>query len=137
MPFVSILAHSDNDLLRVVATDEPLAIAQPVTPEGTFGERPQVIVFQREVPDAGPLLARLHAALGSSRTEPTGDLFACPVPQAVRAIEVAVAQLWPPHRVHCPECQHGFVAPYRESRRMYLACPHCHNSLLNPFWDSA
>jgi hypothetical protein len=137
MPYVSILAYPGSDLLRVAATDQPVVIAQPVSSDGTFGDRPHVVVFQREVPDTTPLLDRLHATLASSRADPDAEVFACPVPQAVRAIEVAVAQLWPPHRVQCPSCQHSFVAQHKESRRMYLACPHCHNSLLNPGWDSA
>jgi hypothetical protein len=137
MPYISIVTDPGDDHLRVVISPQPLAIAQPLTPQGTFGERPQLIVFHREVPDAEPVMDRLRVALGSSRVGSRSDTFSCPVPEAVRAIEVAVAQLWPPHRVHCPECQHSFAPPHGEARRMYLACPHCHNPLLNPFWDSA
>ncbi len=137
MPYVSILALPNTDQLRVVATSQPVAIAQPLNPDGTFGPRPEVVVFQREVPDPVPLLDKLHAALASSRADPTADVFVCPVPEAVRAIEVAVEQLWPPYRLHCPDCQFSFVAPFQQSRHMYLACPRCRNPLLNPCWDSA
>jgi hypothetical protein len=137
MAFVSLLTTPDTDHWRIVATAEPVTVPQPLTPEGTFGDRPHLIVFQREVPEGAPLLERLYAALATSRVDPSGDIFACPAPLAVRAIEVAVAELWPPHRVRCPDCQYGFVAPHEERHRMYLACPNCHNPLLNPGWNSA
>lgn len=137
MPFVAILTGAEHDHVRVIATEQPVSITQPLKPDGTFGERQQVIVFQREVPEPGLVLDRLRESLAAFRTGDEQDLFACPVPQAVRALEVAVAQLWPLRRIHCPDCQHHFLPAIREARRMYLACPHCHNPLLNPFWDSA
>jgi hypothetical protein len=137
MAFISILTAPADEHLRIVATAEPLVIPQPLAPDGTFLERRQLIVFQREVPDIEPLLEQVKAALATSRADPAGDAFSCPVPLAIRAIEVGVARLWPPHPVMCPVCQRRFVAPHGESRRMYLACPHCHNPLLNPRWDSA
>ncbi len=137
MPFVAILTAAAHDQLRVVATDHPVTIAQPLKPDGTFGERPEVVVFQREVPEPERVLDRLRESLAAFRTGTEANLYACPVPQAVRALEVVVAQLWPLHRLHCPECEHDFLPAIRESRRMYLACPRCHNPLLNPAWDSA
>jgi hypothetical protein len=137
MAFLSILTLPDSPHLRIVASAEPVAIPQPVMPDGTFGERGQLVVFQREVPEAEPLLADLHAALASSQVAPADDVFDCPVGLAIRAIEAAAQRRWPPNRAWCPDCQRSFVAPYSAAQRMYLACPQCHNPLLNPRWDSA
>lgn len=137
MPFVSILAALGHDHLHIVASPDPIAVPQPLTPQGTFGERPRQVVFQREVPDPAPLLAKLRVVLATSRVEAESDAFDCPVPVAIRAIEIAAAELWPPNRLRCPDCQQYFVAPIAEARRMYLACPHCHNPMLNPGWSSA
>jgi hypothetical protein len=137
MPFVSILAAPGHQYLSIKASPQPVTVAQPLTAEGTFGDRPQIVVFQREVPDPSPLLARLQTVLASSRAEHESDAYDCPVPVAIRAIEIAAAELWPPNRLRCSECQQYFVAPIAEARRMYLACPHCHNPMLNPRWNSA
>lgn len=137
MPFVSLLATPGRDHLRVTASATPLVMPQPLTPEGTFGERPQIVVFQREVPDPESLLTRLETILASSRVPSEKNAFDCPAPIVIRAIEIAAAELWPPNRLRCSDCQHYFVAPIAEAHRMYVACPHCHNPMLNPRWNSA
>ena len=136
MPFVSILAAPGDDYLRAVATSEPMKVAQPLTAEGRFGERPLIVVFQREVPDPSLLLERLGTTLASSRVADEVNAYLCPAPFAIRALEHAVAELWPPNRLRCADCRHYFVVPIAEHRRMYVACPHCHNPMLNPRWDS-
>jgi hypothetical protein len=136
MAFVFILAAPGHEHLHITGSSEQLAIPQPLTPQGTFAERPQLVVFQREVPDPAPLLARLDVVLAGSRVPGERDAFDCPVPVAIRAIEITADELWPPHRLRCPDCQQYFIAPLSQARRMYLACPHCHNPMLNPRWGS-
>jgi hypothetical protein len=137
MPFVYVQAMPGHDHLHISTSPERVSIAQPLTPQGTFAERPQIVVFQREVPDPAPLMAKLHVVLAGSRIATEADAFDCPVPVAIRAIEIAAAELWPPNRLRCPDCQQYFVAPIADARRMYVACPHCHNPMLNPRWNSA
>jgi hypothetical protein len=137
MPYVSILAAPGDEYLRITGSPEPVTVPQPLTPLGTFGDRPLIVVFQREVPDPAPVLDRLRTALASSRVENERDAYSCPAPLAIRAVEIAVAALWPPNRLRCGECKHYFVAPIADARRMYVACPHCHNPMLNPRWSSA
>lgn len=137
MPFVSILATPGYDYLRLAPSADPVAIPQPLTDDGTFTDRPVLVVFQREVPDPATLLTRLQTVLATSRVESEKNAYDCPVPIAIRAIEIAVAELWPPNRLRCTDCHQYFVAPIGEARRMYLACPHCHNPMLNPRWNSA
>jgi hypothetical protein len=137
MAFVSILRTADNDQLQIVASEERTRPEQQPTAEGVFVEVPDPVVFQREVPDPQALLNRLAELLASSKVEGSQDTFVCPVPVAIRAIEVATAALWPTRRLQCPDCHQHFVIPYPDRRQLYLACPHCHNPLLNPSWDSA
>ena len=137
MSFVYIMAMPGHDHLHIVTSPDPASIAQPLTPQGTFAERAQIVVFQREVPDPAPLLARVQVVLAESRVATEEGAFNCPVPVAVRAIEIAAAELWPPNRLRCADCQQYFVAPIADARRMYVACPHCHNPMLNPRWNSA
>ena|SRR5512136_1697134 len=137
MPFVIVLAMPGHDHLHIAASVDPPAIAQPLSSQGTFAERPQIVVFQREVPDPAPLMAKLHVVLAGSRVATELGAFDCPVPVAIRAIEIAAAELWPPNRLRCADCQQYFVAPIADARRMYVACPHCHNPMLNPRWNSA
>lgn len=137
MPYVSLVAHPGRNYLRMVSSDAPLKAAQPLTPEGRFGDRPEIVVFQREVPDPGPVLARSREILATSQVADEDQAYDCPAPIAIRAIELATAEFWPPNRVRCPDCQHDFVAPIAESARMYVACPHCQNPILNPRWNSA
>jgi uncharacterized CHY-type Zn-finger protein len=137
MPYLSILAAPGDDYLRAMATDEPVKVPQPLTPEGRFTDRPLIVVFQREIPDAPALLERLRTVLATSRVESETDAYACPATLAIRALEVAAAELWPPNRIRCSDCQHYFVTAIADSRRMYVACPHCQNPMLNPRWGSA
>lgn len=132
MPFVSILAAPGDSYLRITATPEPVALPQPLAPSGMFGERQRMVVFQREVPDPPRLLARVAELLASSRVAADSDAYSCTAPLAIRAVEIAVAELWPPNRLRCSECRQYFVTPIQEARRMYVACPHCHNPMLNP-----
>jgi hypothetical protein len=137
MAFISILKSPDSEALRIVASEERLVPERPPGPDGTFSGGPDAVAFQREVPSPEALLNRLQELLASSRVESSEDTFLCPVPIAIRAIEVAFADLWPTRRLRCPECQKYFVVPYAERRHMYITCPHCNNPLLNPSWDSA
>ena len=132
MPFVSILAAPGNAHLLVVGSAVPVTDPQPLTPEGTFGERPRIVVYQREVPDPAPVVERLHAVLATSRVAGEVDAYDCPATVAIRAVEIATSELWPPNRLRCQDCQHYFVPPIAEMQRMYVACPHCHNPMLNP-----
>jgi hypothetical protein len=95
------------------------------------------VVFQREVPDTAALMARLRLVLAKSRVESEENTYDCPAPIAIRAIEITVAELWPPNRLRCSDCQHYFVTSIAETGRMYVACPHCYNPMLNPRWSSA
>jgi len=137
MPFVSILRTVGSENLRLLVSADRFTSSQVLTPEGTFVDGPDLVVFQREVPDPALLLTRLHTLLASSRVGESEDQFSCPVPLAIRAIETAVTDLWPTPRLRCQDCQRDFIIPYADRRRMYLACPNCHNPLLNPSWDSA
>lgn len=136
MAFISILKPLDSNQLRIVASEERIAPEQHPNPEGVFVEDPNPVVFQREVPEPRTLLNRLDEFLASSKIEGSQDGFDCPVPVAIRAIEVAVADLWPTRRLQCPDCHQYFVVSYPDRHQMYLACPHCQNPLLNPSWDS-
>ena len=137
MAFVSILKIPDSDELRVVSSEEHIAPERFVTEEGTFAERIDPVVFEREVPNPQVLLQELREVLASSKVNGAEDTFLCPAPIAIRAVEVAASHLWPTKRAQCPDCQHFFMIPYPARKRMYLACPHCHNALMNPSWDSA
>lgn len=137
MPFVSILAAPGDEYLRISGSPVPVTVPQPLTVHGTFGDRPLIVVFQREVPEPPLVLARLQTVLASSRVEGDPDAYSCPVPLAIRAVEIAVSELWPPNRLRCSDCMQYFVAPIADARRMYVACPHCHNPMLNPRWSSA
>jgi hypothetical protein len=137
MPFVSILAEPGHDHLHIRGSADPIAIPQPLTPDGIFTDRPELVVFEREVPDPALLLTRLEAVLSSSRVGSEPDAFDCPVPLAIRAIEIAAAELWPVNQLRCPDCQYYFEAPFTESHRMYVSCPNCSNLMLNPRWNSA
>ena len=132
MPFVSILAAPGNAHLLVLGSAVPVTDPQPINEEGMFGERPRIVVYQREVPDPAPVIARLHAVLATSRVEGEADAYDCPATVAIRAVEIATSELWPPNRLRCQGCQHYFVPPIAEMQRMYVACPHCHNPMLNP-----
>ncbi|HWA58253.1 MAG TPA: hypothetical protein VG692_13420 [Gemmatimonadales bacterium] len=137
MPFVSILAAPGENTLEIVTTPQPVRVPHPPSAEGTFGPKSPIVVFQREVPDPDAVLARLRIVLGDARADRSRDVYACAAPVAIRVVEVIVAELWPPNRLVCQDCKRHFVAPIAEARRMYLACPHCHNPMLNPRWDSA
>ena len=137
MPFVSILAAPGDAYLHAIASPGPVRVPQPLSSQGTFADRPLIVVFEREVPDPALLLARLGTALASSRVESEADTYDCPAPLAIRALELAAAELWPMNRLRCADCQHYFVAPIAEAGRMYVACPNCHNAMLNPRWNSA
>ncbi len=137
MPFISIVTVPGYDHFEIVASSDPLTFAQPVGAEGTFDSRAHVVVFQRDVPDPVGVLSKVQTALADNRVRTETSTFACSAPTAIRAVELAVAELWPPTRLYCQDCQHHFVAPIREASKMYLACPHCHNPMLNPRWDSA
>ena len=132
MPFVSILAAPGNAHLLVLGSAVPATDPQPITEEGRFGERPRIVVYQREVPDPEPVIARLHEVLATSRVAGEADAYDCPATVAIRAVEIATSELWPPNRLRCQGCQHYFVPPIAEMQRMYVACPHCHNPMLNP-----
>ena len=136
MAFLSILKTADSDELRIVASEGRIAPERYLTEEGTFADRLDPVVFEREVPSPEVLLRELREVLATSKVEGAEDTFRCPAPIAIRAVEVAASQLWPTKRVQCPDCQHFFMIPYHARKRMYLACPHCHNSLMNPSWDS-
>jgi hypothetical protein len=136
MPFVSILAEPGHDHLHIRGSATQVAIPQPLTPDGTFGDRPEIVVFEREVPDPAPLLTRLETVLASSRVDAEPDAFDCPVPLAIRAIEIAAAELWPVNQLRCQDCQYYFEPPIADSHRMYVGCPNCSNVLLNPRWNS-
>ncbi len=137
MPFVSILAEPGHEHLHIRGSAEPVAIPQPLTEGGTFGERPQLVVFEREVPDPAPLLTRLEMVLASSRVESEPDAFDCPVTLAIRAIEITAAELWPVNQLRCSDCHHDFEPPVAEAHRMYVGCPNCSNVMLNPRWNAA
>jgi hypothetical protein len=137
MPFVSIHQPPGSEVLRIVVSEERAAARQMPGEEGTFVPSPDPVLFQREVPDTRGLLDRIGGYLASSRVAGSEDGFTCPVPLAVRAIELASADLWPTRRLRCPDCQQYFYIPYQQRQRMYLACPNCHNTLLNPGWDTA
>ncbi len=137
MPYISILTAPGQDRLQIVASRETPRFSQPIAVDGTFGGRPQMVVFQREVPDPDAVLQKVRTALATSQVQEDPSLFQLSAPDAIRTLEECVAELWPPNRLFCQACQHHFVAPIAEARRMYLACPHCHNPMLNPRWDSA
>lgn len=134
MPFIAILTTDQPDEIRIVVASAPLDPGHHPGPDGRFVEDPIAVLFQREVPEGEVLRLRLEQLLASSRVAGTEDRYACPVPIAVRAIEVAAAELWPTRRLRCTDCGQYFAVPYPERHRMYLACPHCHNPLLNPGW---
>lgn len=137
MAIISVHKSPGTDRLRLVATAARIPLARAPRPDGTFAEPPVDVVYERDVPEAEPLLVRVEDMLASSRVPGEPHCYSCPAPLAVRAIELAVEALWPTRRLQCPDCQKHFVIPHAERRRMYLACPHCHNPLLNPAWDSA
>lgn len=132
MPFVTILAAPGNPHLLVVGSAVPVTDPQPITAQGTFGERPRIVVYQREVPDPEPVISQLRTTLATSRVEAEPDAYDCPATVAIRAVEIATSELWPPNRLRCQYCQHYFVPPISEMRRMYVSCPHCNNPMLNP-----
>lgn len=137
MPYVSLVAYPGRKYLRMVISEVALTSAQPVSEDGRFGDRQEIIVFQREVPDPARTVERARELLATSHVPEDDRSYDCPAPIAVRAIELAAAELWPPNRIRCADCQHYFVAPIAESARMYVACPHCQNPILNPRWNSA
>lgn len=137
MPYVSVLAAPGQDYLHITASPEAVSVRQPLSPNGTFSDRELIVVYQREVPEPLLVLAKIQDVLASSRVTTETSAYACPAPLAIRAIELAVAAVWPPNRLRCSDCRHYFVAPIAETGRMYLACPHCHNPMLNPSWNSA
>jgi hypothetical protein len=138
MAFIAILKENlPEDQFRIVATEERLAPPPVLHDDGTFSPSPDPVLFQREVPDPQAVLAQLHGLLATSKVEGSEDSFTGPIGFAIRAIELSYASLWPTRRLRCPECHQYFMIPYDERRAMYLACPNCHNPLLNPAWDSA
>ena len=138
MAFVAILKDTGaDDQYRIVATEERLVAPSQLTEDGTFAPNPDPILFQREVPDPEALLIQLQGLLASSRVEGSPDLFSGPIGNAIRAIELGYSSLWPTRRIQCDDCRQFFMIPYAERRAMYLACPNCHNALLNPAWDTA
>lgn len=125
--------------LRIVRGAPAAALRLVAAPGGHGAEEPAdgEVLFEREVPEGRAVLNRVAELLSSSAVAGHADSYACDPRLAIRAVELAVAALWPTRRLQCPDCHQYFVIPYAERRRMYLACPHCHNPLLNPGWDSA
>ena len=89
MAFVSILKIPDSDELRVVSSEERIAPDRFVTEEGTFAERIDPVVFEREVPNPQVLLQESREVLASSKVNGAADTFLCPAPIVIRAVEVA------------------------------------------------
>jgi len=107
---------------------------RPADAVAALGRRADAVGRENE---SGFPVSKLHVVLAGSRVATELGAFDCPVPVAIRAIEIAAAELWPPNRLRCADCQQYFVAPIADARRMYVACPHCHNPMLNPRWNSA
>ncbi len=136
MGYIAILQRPGAAVLRIVGSEAPPSTTVPAPgaelPGGTWE-----VALEREVPDPGALEVRLQALLASSRVPESAGLYECPLPLALRALELAVESLWPSRRLRCPDCQQYFLLPWEERRRMYLRCPLCRSVMLNPGWDTA
>ncbi|HXG45135.1 MAG TPA: hypothetical protein VNJ71_10305 [Gemmatimonadales bacterium] len=136
MGYIAILTRPDRAVLKIVGSDERLSEAVP-PPAPEPGGAGWDVAVERQVPDPGVLETRLQELLASSRVPESASLYECPLPLAVRALELAVESLWPSRRLQCPECHQYFALPWDERRRMYLRCPLCRSVMLNPGWDTA
>ncbi len=135
MGYIAILQSPGSAVLKIVGSEAP----QGATPAG---EAPGLdggweVAVERRVPDPRLVEVRLRELLASSRVAGSETLYECPLPLAIRALELATEALWPSRRLRCPECHQYFLLPHEERRRMYLRCPLCRSVMLNPGWDSA
>ena len=136
MGYIYIMRSPASSILRIGGSDEPMP-QREAAPAGSDPRAAFDMIFQREVPDPQLLARRLEGMLAHSRTSATEPTYDCEPPLAIRAIDMACEELWPPVRHRCPDCQQYFMTPHKDRRRMYFACPHCQNVSLNPRWDSA
>lgn len=125
--------------LRIIRAAPAAALQLTVTPAHPVAQDPPGgdVLFERDVPEGAAVLNRVAELLASSAVPGKANRYTCDPRLAVRAVELAVSALWPTRRLQCPDCHQHFVIPFADRRRMYLACPHCHNPMLNPAWDSA
>lgn len=136
MGYIAILQSPGSAVLKVLVSEEPVSEAA-LAREGAPAVANWEVAVERRVPDPRAVEVRLQELLASSRVSESASLYECPLPLAIRALDLATEALWPSRRLRCPECFQYFLLPYEERRHMYLRCPWCRSVMLNPGWDSA